>query len=320
MLANSGIIFIYNGPTNLPPEVVALMERGQLRRLPDKVDETWLPSPVRVVKVNLLRPRNAPASVKKVHGKPRINDSQPVTTQTQSKLLTTNYQPQTNSRLRRLGYAFIALSLGGMLAPLSQQLRLEATYLADKTLDKLYNFRNLQTERSLPQSVPVIFDPLITPDGASINPVNTDFSVIIPKVGVNAPVIARVNPANPGEYNKALEKGVAHASTSYFPDENGTVYLFSHSTNYDWFVKDLNAVFYLLKNLDTGDLIVVYYKNVRYTYKLREKQVVKPTAVSYLAPQLGSRNLILQTCWPPGSISERLLIFADLLEEQDGQI
>ncbi len=94
------------------------------------------------------------------------------------------------------------------------------------------------------------------------------------------------------------------------------MYLFSHSTNYDWFVKDLNAVFYLLKNLTDGDLIVIYYKGRQYTYKLREKRVVKPTDVSYLIPQKGTRTLILQTCWPPGSTTERLLLFADLVEEQ----
>jgi len=95
------------------------------------------------------------------------------------------------------------------------------------------------------------------------------------------------------------------------------VYLFSHSTNYAWFVKDLNAIFYLLKNLHTGDQIVLVYKEKVYTYALREKRVVSPTEVSYLAPVSGTRGLILQTCWPPGSTTERLLLFADLIQEQD---
>lgn len=291
------------------------MERGQLRRLPDNIDQSWLTSPVKLIKVNLLGSRaQVHSSSFIVHKKTHISDNQV----TQPR--TTNYELRTNNRLRRLGFAFIALSLGGILAPFSQQFRMEAKYLTDKTLYKLYNFTKLQTNKPLPAAAPVIFDPLVTPDGATIDPINTEFSVIIPKVGINAAVIPSVNPASPGEYLKALEKGVAHASTSYFPDENGTVYLFSHSTSYDWFVKDLNAVFYLLKNLEPGDLIVVYYKNVRYTYKLREKQVVKPSAVSYLAPQLGSKNLILQTCWPPGSVAERLLIFADLIDEQGEQV
>jgi len=206
----------------------------------------------------------------------------------------------------------IVLSLGGMVGPFIPNLKLEAGYA----------WKQLTTEKpaELPHAVPVVFNPLVTEDGSSIDPINTEFSLIVPKIGINAPVLAGVNPAKPGEYQAALQKGIAHASTSYFPDQDGTVYLFSHSTNYDWFVKDLNAVFYLLKNLSEGDLMVIFYKGQRYTYRLKEKRVVGPNEVSYLVPQTGKKRLILQTCWPPGSTAERLLIFADLIEEQYQQI
>ncbi len=211
---------------------------------------------------------------------------------------------------RTLGMGMIVLALGGIIGPFIPSLQLEANY-AFKQLN-----RATTQQTQLPRAVPVVFNPLVTEDGASIAPINTDFSLIVPKIGINAAVIPAVNPANPGEYLAALEKGIAHASTSYFPDEDGTVYLFSHSTNYDWFVRDLNAVFYLLKNLSEGDLMVVFYKGKRYTYRLTEKRVVGPNEVSYLMPQTGRKRLILQTCWPPGSTAERLLLFADLVEEQ----
>lgn len=209
---------------------------------------------------------------------------------------------------RLVAFALIALSLGGIAGPMLPAIRLETQYA----------FQHISFARPplarLPKSVPVVFNPLKTEDGASIEPASKDFGLIIPKIGVNTAIIPAVNPADPGQYLEALKKGVAHASTSFFPDENGTVYLFSHSTNYDWFVSDLNAVFYLLKNLSNGDLVVIFYKNKQYTYKLREKRVVKPTETSYLIPQRGPKTLILQTCWPPGSTSERLLLFADLIE------
>lgn len=220
------------------------------------------------------------------------------------------------SRLLALG--LIALSLGGITGPLYPSIRLETGFAISRlnnfTIQQLNNVFN--PSKPLPRSVPIIFNPLVAEDGSQISPVNTDFSLIIPKIGVNAPIVPAVNPANPGEYLEALQKGVAHASTSYFPDEDGTVYLFSHSTNYDWFVKDLNAVFYLLKNLSEGDLIVVFYEGKRYTYRLAEKRITAATEVSYLVPQGGKKRLILQTCWPPGSVAQRLLIFADLIEEQ----
>ncbi len=193
-------------------------------------------------------------------------------------------------------------------------IRLESGYLLSQ-IQLTMNDERL-TMNPLPKSVPVVFEPLTTPDGATIDPVNQEFALVVPKVGINAPVIANVDPVKPGEYKEALETGVAHASTSFFPDEDGTVYLFSHSTNYDWFVKDLNAVFYLLKNIETGDAVVLIYKGKRYTYKITGKKVVSPSNTTYLYPYVGRRNLILQTCWPPGSVAERLLIFADLVEEQ----
>lgn len=234
------------------------------------------------------------------------------------------YQPQTHLKKvkpfskkgfnlnRYVAFSLIALSLGGILGPLTPMLRLESGY----AFQQMNKVTKRQSDKPMPKSVPVVFNPLKTEDGASIDPASREFGLVIPKVGINTSVIPSVNPADPGVYLEALKKGVAHASTSYFPDEDGTVYLFSHSTNYDWFVSDLNAVFYLLKNLSEGDLIVIYYKGTQYTYTLREKRIVQPTETSYLLPQKGTKTLILQTCWPPGSTTERLLLFADFVEEQ----
>lgn len=222
----------------------------------------------------------------------------------------------------KIALGFIALSLGGILGPLSPMFRMEGAYAFLRLNNvAMKQFNNVaKPDRPLPKSVPVVFAPLMTPDGASIEPVDREFTLVVPKVGINAAVIPSVNPANPGQYMEALKRGIAHASTSFFPDEDGTVYLFSHSTNYDWFVRDLNAVFYLLKNLSDGDLMVIFYKGRQYTYRLREKRITKPSEVSYLVPQPGKKTLILQTCWPPGSTTERLLLFADLIEEQESQI
>ena len=219
-----------------------------------------------------------------------------------------------NFLFRKLGLGLLMVALGGLAGPFLPEARLEAGYLFSqiKTRSDLV----LNPPKALPPAVPVVFNPLAQPDGSLISPVDPNFSLIIPKIGINAKVISSVNPADPQGYLEALKSGVAHASTSFFPDQNGTVYLFSHSTNYDWFVKDLNAVFYLLKNLNEGDLIVISYKNKLYTYKLTAKKVVSSDQVSYLTGQPGVRSLILETCWPPGSTAERLLIFANLMEEQ----
>ncbi len=214
------------------------------------------------------------------------------------------------SRSKRIAYSIVVFALGGITGPLTPTVRLETAYLL-----KQAKLAIAPASHPLPPSVPVIFNPLVTPNGASIAPINKDFSLIIPKIGVNAAIIPAVNPADAKAYGEVLKHGIAHASTSYFPGE-GTTYLFSHSTNYDWFVSDLNAVFYHIKNLAEGDTIVLFYKGKQFTYRLTEKKIVSPSEISYLVGHAGDKRLILQTCWPPGSTTERLLIFADLVETQ----
>lgn len=214
---------------------------------------------------------------------------------------------------KMLGMALFAIGLGGLLGPMIPTLRMESELMAIKL--RTINYEPIT--QSLPPAAPVVFEPLLDPAGSIITPASEDFSIVIPKIGVNAPVTANVSLT---DYRDTLKTSVAHASTSFLPDENGTVYLFSHSTNYDWFVDDLNAVFYLLKNLEHDDTIVVVYKGKRYTYKITDKRVVSPKSTSYLYPFVGSKNLILQTCWPPGSTTQRLLIFANLIKEESYNI
>lgn len=211
--------------------------------------------------------------------------------------------------LRQLfGFALLAFGTGGVLGPMIPAIRMEADQIVRSRMTR----HSALGTQDLPSAVPVVFEPLLSPDGTEITPVSDEFSVIIPKIGVNAQVTANVNPK---DYLEALETGVAHSETSFLPGQDGTVYLFSHSTNYEWFVKDINAVFYLVKNLENGDTVVLVYKGKRYTYKITDKRVVSPKSTSYLYPYVGRRNLILQTCWPPGSTTQRLLIFADIVEE-----
>lgn len=213
-----------------------------------------------------------------------------------------------------IGLWLLALAAGGIFHSLIPTIQAELSYQLPRIALAVESLH--QKPKQLPSSAPVVFNPLIDAEGNVITPINTEFSLIVPKIGINAPVIPNVDPTDTGAYTGALLEGVAHASTSFFPNENGVVYLFSHSTNYEWFVQDLNAVFYLLKNLEQGDWIVLVYQGTEYTYKLTEKRVVSPTDVSYLSPIEGKKMLILQTCWPPGSTTERLLVFADLVQTE----
>ncbi|HMS22891.1 MAG TPA: sortase [Candidatus Levybacteria bacterium] len=144
-----------------------------------------------------------------------------------------------------------------------------------------------------------------------LTPVDTSFSVVIPKIGANEKVTPNVNPADGGEYLEVLKHTVAHARGTSLPGLNGTTYLFAHSADNFWDVGRYNAVFYLLKDLHVGDDISVFFNEKRYNYTVYDKKIVDPSEVGYLAANIGQgERLILQTCWPPGTTWKRLLIFA----------
>lgn len=150
-----------------------------------------------------------------------------------------------------------------------------------------------------------------------LTPPNTRFSVVIPKIGAAAPVIANIDPSNPSEYQKALRKGVAHAKYTPYPGQFGNTYLFAHSTDAFYNLGRYNAVFYLLGKLEKGDNIFIYYENTKYTYVVEEVKVVNAGAVKYLGKQGEWNTLTLQTCYPPGTALRRLVVVANEVNEDN---
>lgn len=143
-----------------------------------------------------------------------------------------------------------------------------------------------------------------------LSPVSAQFGIIIPKIGANAPIFPNVDAGNPDEYLSTLEKGVAHAAGTVFPGISGNIYLFAHSTDAFWNVGRYNAIFYLLKELENGDEVDVFYKGNRHIYRVVNKLIVDPSEVHYLTVPTTHEQLTLQTCWPPGTTLKRLIVFA----------
>ncbi len=143
-------------------------------------------------------------------------------------------------------------------------------------------------------------------------PKDTQFSILIPKIGASNKVFANVDPTNEKEFLPILYNGVAHAKGTVFPGMSGNIYLFAHSTDNFWDVGRYNAIFYLLKDLVPGDDIVIFFENRRHNYVVTESKVVNDSDVMYLVEgqEQKREQLILQTCWPPGTTWKRLLVLA----------
>lgn len=136
------------------------------------------------------------------------------------------------------------------------------------------------------------------------------FSIYIPKIEAKAKVIANVDAGSAKSYLSALTDGVAHAAGTNFPGQGKTVYLFSHSTDSPVNIVRYNAVFYLLRKLEKGDRIIVYFLDQEHVYVVTDKIVTKANDTSWLKDDGSGERLILQTCDPPGTSWNRLMVVA----------
>ncbi len=143
------------------------------------------------------------------------------------------------------------------------------------------------------------------------------FSIYIPKIDAKARVVANVDAGNPKSYLTALRSGVAHAAGTNFPGQGKTIYLFSHSTDSPVNIARYNAVFYLLGKLEKGDRVIIYFLGQEHDYVIADKFVTGAKDTSWLNPDsIGVKDggkgerLVLQTCDPPGTSWNRLIVVA----------
>lgn len=144
-----------------------------------------------------------------------------------------------------------------------------------------------------------------------ITPVDSQFGIVIPKIGANAKIIANVDPFNQKEYQWQLSKGVAHARGTVFPGQTGNSFIFAHSSGNWYEANRYNSIFYLLHKLVKGDSIYLFYNNKRFEYKVKETKIVEASEVKYLTGTGLKKTVTLMTCWPPGTTLKRYLVIAE---------
>ncbi|MCD8507275.1 sortase [Candidatus Woesebacteria bacterium] len=167
-------------------------------------------------------------------------------------------------------------------------------------------------EAQVAPTTPIPNTPTPTPEPYASAPEDV-FSLRVPDLGIESVVVPNVDSSDKESYTSALKEGIAHAAGSALPDQledNKTVYLFAHSTDSAWNVAFYNAQFYALKDAEIGQNVTMRFWNEDYTYRIVEKKVVAADDLSYMAPQTEREQLILQTCYPPGTTWKRLLIIA----------
>lgn len=163
------------------------------------------------------------------------------------------------------------------------------------------------------ESTQSVFGKLISGRNLTIEPVNRDFSLVIEKIGLNAPIIMGVSVTDPKKYNEALKDGIAHAITSDLPSTDpSNVYLFAHTSFNFWGINKYATTFNLLRKMNIGDEVNIFYHNKRYVYEVVNREIMSGWNTYPLTRPVLEPILTMQTCDPPGTTFNRLVVTAKL--------
>jgi LPXTG-site transpeptidase (sortase) family protein len=202
--------------------------------------------------------------------------------------------------LSLISATLIAISLIWFFLTVTPVLMVEAKYQYKKTLTTVFQVEQLKD--------------LILPSFAFLDTRGEsqykEYGIYIPAIYLDEKVVFNVNPNEEAEYAQALQQGIAHASGTAFPDNPGIGYYFAHSSSPE-LASQLNAVFYLLGKLRSGDEVFIWHEGKRFEYRVSHSKITQPDDVSFLKAVYPHETIVLQTCWPPGTTNERLLVFAE---------
>ena len=135
--------------------------------------------------------------------------------------------------------------------------------------------------------------------------------LIIPKIKTNVPIIFLESDENK-EIKKGLENGVIHWPDTAMPGEEGNCVITGHSSSPVWEKGRFKTVFALLDKLDKNDLIIVYFNQNKFTYKVTNKAIISSKNREILSQKTKKPTLTLYTCWPLGTDLKRLVVTTEL--------
>lgn len=133
---------------------------------------------------------------------------------------------------------------------------------------------------------------LSVPGGAAVG------RLVIPSLGVDYYVVQ-------GTGTGDLERGPGHYAATALPGEGQTVAIAGHRTTY-------LAPFRNINELRRGQRIVLRMPYGVFTYAVQGQRVVSPTAL-WITRNLGYERLVLSSCNPLYSASQRIAVFARLV-------
>lgn len=128
--------------------------------------------------------------------------------------------------------------------------------------------------------------------------------LIIPKIGVNTPIIVSNNE------QEALNKGAWLMPVGVNPDEAGNTVITGHRFKY---LPPNNLTFYLFHELEVNDLFSIIWKNEKYYYRIKDIRVVDDSD-AWPHRETDEKLITMYTCTPIYSTEKRLVVTAEPVE------
>jgi LPXTG-site transpeptidase (sortase) family protein len=154
-----------------------------------------------------------------------------------------------------------------------------------------------------------------------VPPINTSINgeLDIPSLKITVPLVWG---ATPDAVDTDLQSGVVHYPGTALPGEIGTAYISGHSSNYVWAKGSYNKIFATLGNLkkDSSFTITATSTNgekLTFHYVVTASGTFSPTDQKQFA-SIGKSTVGLSTCWPVGTSSNRLVVFGQLTQVEQG--
>jgi LPXTG-site transpeptidase (sortase) family protein len=153
-------------------------------------------------------------------------------------------------------------------------------------------------------------DPVPDPVSPSVQYASTQpFAIAMPSLGVlDLTITHPSDPYTDEGLLSVLDRGVGHLFS--YPGDGGVVFVYGHSSNWAWDRSGYAKIFRQINKLAVGDLVYVTYDGKLYVYQIMSKGSVPASDMAQFADNNDGEELLLYTCWPPDSISERYLVRA----------
>jgi LPXTG-site transpeptidase (sortase) family protein len=119
-----------------------------------------------------------------------------------------------------------------------------------------------------------------------------------------------------------LDKSLIQYPGTALPGQPGSPVIFGHSILRQFYnpseknPRRYMSIFSKIMTLQSGDKIFITHENVKYTYVVKKRVVVKPEDTSILEQQYDVKQLKLITCVPEGTTQDRGVVIAELVKTE----